>query len=198
MTPDTPGTQKRGGKGAGGVANPTAFHLPALSFLQIKHPPSPNLNHGLNDSESLADGEITGLWMIPAPKNLVFSWKGRTLSLVCCSSCSVCSCICARLRASFAWPAREGSDRQHPPSPTLSVPFFPPFVTHGTRPAPAPPWPPAPGPWGRSCSICPWAGAAPRFLPQRPRCPPGLEAGRSRPRPHHRLLLLLPLGPRRG
>lgn len=69
MTPDTPGTQKRGGKRAGGVANPTASHLPVLSFLQSKHPPSPKLNHDLSDLESLADGEIAGLWLIPAPKN---------------------------------------------------------------------------------------------------------------------------------
>lgn len=38
-----------------------------------------------------------------------FAPPRHTLTLACCSSCSVCSCICARLSASFAWPARDGS-----------------------------------------------------------------------------------------
>lgn len=44
---------------------------------------------------------------LPAPRLRAARSAALTLSLECCSSCSVCSCICAKLSASLACPAGE-------------------------------------------------------------------------------------------
>lgn len=49
--------------------------------------------------------------------------------------------------------------RDKPPKPSPR--------THASAPTRAPLWPHAPGPWGRSCSICPWAIAGLRHRGRR-------------------------------
>lgn len=109
--------KKTGGKPCRRRRQPRCTSPPSALIPPKQAPPLPKLNPQPKRLRTLGRSPDNGAPADASPPKPDVSSEGagepaaRTLSLVCCSSCSVCSCICARLRASFAWPAGEGRGR---------------------------------------------------------------------------------------